>query len=70
MEFDINQMKQKEDTIIGERGCALSGGQRTRVALARAFYALPDIYLLDDPFSALDTDVCRSIYHKGLIDFI
>ena len=41
-------------TMIGERGVTLSGGQRQRVNLARALYADLDIYLLDDPLSAVD----------------
>ena len=41
-------------TMIGERGVTLSGGQRQRVTLARALYADLDIYLLDDPLSAVD----------------
>ncbi|GAB4834507.1 hypothetical protein Ancab_032764 [Ancistrocladus abbreviatus] len=41
-------------TVIGERGVNLSGGQKQRVQLARALYQNADIYLLDDPFSAVD----------------
>ena len=42
-------MKDGDRTEIGERGVTLSGGQRARIALARAVYADADIYLLDDP---------------------
>ena len=45
------------DTETGDGGDALSGGQRTRVALARVLYQQPDIYIFDDILSALDTEV-------------
>jgi ABC-type iron transport system FetAB ATPase subunit len=48
-------------TEIGEKGLNLSGGQRHRVALARACYANADIYLLDDPLSAVDAHVGKKL---------
>lgn len=53
-----------ENTIIGDKGVNLSGGQRARVNLARALYNDPDIYLFDDPFSAVDANVGRYLFEK------
>ena len=41
-------------TVVGERGINLSGGQKHRIQIARALYQDADIYMLDDPFSAVD----------------
>jgi ATP-binding cassette subfamily C (CFTR/MRP) protein 1 len=57
-------------TEIGSNGINLSGGQRQRVSLARAVYADADLYLLDDPFSALDAHVSKHVIShclKGLL---
>ncbi|KAI1317577.1 hypothetical protein EDD11_008147 [Mortierella claussenii] len=51
-------------TEIGERGINLSGGQKARISLARAVYARADIYLFDDPLSAVDAHVGRTIFDK------
>lgn len=47
--------------MIGEKGVNLSGGQKARIALARAIYSDKDIYLLDDPISAVDVHVGKFI---------
>ena len=51
-------------TLVGERGVTLSGGQKARVSLARAIYHDADIYILDDPFSAVDTAVARQLFDE------
>ena len=51
-------------TEIGEKGVTLSGGQKIRMCLARALYANADLYLLDDPFSCVDSKVAKSVFEK------
>ena len=51
-------------TLVGERGVTLSGGQKARVNLARAVYRQADVYLLDDPLSAVDTAVSKHLFEK------
>lgn len=60
---DLSLFEAGDQTEIGERGVNLSGGQRQRVSLARAVYDDADIYLLDDPLSALDAGVGASVFH-------
>ncbi|KAJ1679682.1 hypothetical protein EV182_001553, partial [Spiromyces aspiralis] len=63
---DIDMLPGGDMTEIGEKGINLSGGQRARVALARAVYARADVYLLDDPLSAVDAHVGRHIFNNVL----
>ena len=51
-------------TEVGEKGVSLSGGQKARICLARACYARADVYLLDDPLSAVDAHVGRHIFDQ------
>lgn len=57
-------MPDGDSTLIGDRGVSLSGGQRARVSLARALYMDADIYLLDDPLSAVDSVVSHHLFEK------
>ncbi|ANB12248.1 ATP-binding cassette glutathione S-conjugate transporter YCF1 [Sugiyamaella lignohabitans] len=58
---DLEILPDGDNTEIGERGVSLSGGQKARVSLARAVYARADVYLLDDPLSAVDEHVRKHI---------
>ena len=61
---DIGHFAKGDLTRIGERGVSLSGGQRARVSLARAVYSEADVYLLDDPLSAVDAKVGKHLFDK------
>jgi len=59
---DFLQLPDSDLSIVGDRGVTLSGGQKARISLARAVYRDADIYLFDDPLSAVDTKVGRHIF--------
>lgn len=61
---DLQQLPHGDKTFVGERGSALSGGQRARVSLARAVYRNASIYLLDDPLSAVDSHVGKHLFDE------
>lgn len=63
LEQDIRGFSHGDLTEIGERGTNLSGGQKQRIQLARAVYNDADIYLLDDPFSAVDAHTGSQLFH-------
>lgn len=64
LDADLTSFPNRDATQIGERGVNLSGGQRQRVALARALYSDADIYLFDDPLSALDPSVAQHVFSE------
>ncbi|XP_049951743.1 ATP-binding cassette sub-family C member 4-like isoform X1 [Schistocerca serialis cubense] len=59
-----------DKTIVGERGVSLSGGQRARINLARAVYRDADVYLLDDPLSAVDTHVGKQLFQECIDGYL
>ncbi|XP_034944749.1 multidrug resistance-associated protein 4-like [Chelonus insularis] len=67
---DFKQFPNGDMTIVGERGASLSGGQRARINLARAVYRDADIYLLDDPLSAVDTRVSRRLFKDCISEYL
>nr|QUF59452.1 ATP-binding cassette transporter Abcc1-7 [Brachionus angularis] len=63
---DLKILPSGDKTEIGERGINLSGGQKQRISLARSLYANADIYMLDDPLSAVDSHVGKHIFDKAI----
>ena len=71
LEKDLEQLPQGDHSIIGEGSAiSLSGGQKARVNLARCLYVQADIYLLDDPLSAIDTEVGGQIFQRAIKMFL
>ncbi|XDA80092.1 hypothetical protein R6Z07F_010083 [Ovis aries] len=64
LEEDLQLLEEGDLTEIGDRGTPLSEGQKARVSLARAVYQDADIYLLDDPLSAVDAGVSRHLFEE------
>jgi ATP-binding cassette subfamily C (CFTR/MRP) protein 4 len=61
---DLELLPYSDSTLVGDKGASLSGGQKARITLARAVYANSDIYLLDDPLSAVDAEVGRHLFER------
>ncbi|XP_076312443.1 ATP-binding cassette sub-family C member 4-like [Tachypleus tridentatus] len=70
LDKDIKQFPFGDKTIVGEKGIFLSGGQRARVSLARAIYVDADVYLLDDPLSAVDTAVAKHLFNECINHYL
>ena len=67
---DLDTFEGKDLTEIGEKGINLSGGQKVRISLARTIYNEPDIYLFDDPISALDANVGKKIMKNCIVKYL
>ncbi|KAL6561922.1 Canalicular multispecific organic anion transporter 1 [Orobanche gracilis] len=64
LQHDLDLLPGGDLTEIGERGVNISGGQKQRVSMARAVYSDSDVYIFDDPLSALDAHVGRQVFEK------
>lgn len=70
LEKDFKQFTDGDGTIVGDRGASLSGGQKARINLARTIYRDADIYLLDDPLSAVDIHVSKHLYDECINGYL
>ena len=60
-------LSEGDQTKVGSNGVSLSGGQKARLSLARAVYSDADIYLFDDPISAVDSKVAKEIFENCFV---
>ncbi|XP_031835583.1 ATP-binding cassette sub-family C member 4-like isoform X1 [Nomia melanderi] len=67
---DFQQLPYGDLTHVGENGSSLSGGQKARVNLARAVYKQADVYLLDDPLSAVDAKVAKHLFMRCIRQYL
>ncbi|KAJ3666671.1 hypothetical protein Zmor_002105 [Zophobas morio] len=70
LDHDLLQLPYGDNSLVGERGVMLSGGQKARINLARAVYGEADVYLLDDPLSAVDVHVGRQIFNECIHKYL
>ncbi|KAG0056402.1 hypothetical protein BGZ83_005117 [Gryganskiella cystojenkinii] len=67
---DLKMLVNNDKTVIGEKGINLSGGQKQRISIARAVYANADVYIFDDPLSAVDAHVDHHIFEHALTSIL
>lgn len=70
MEDDLKILENGDLTQLGDKGVNLSGGQKIRLSIARAMYSDSDIYLFDDPISALDIHVGKFVMEEGIVNYL
>lgn len=64
LEKDFSQLPYGDRSLVGDKGVLLSGGQKARINLARAIYRQASIYIMDDPLSAVDTQVGKYLFSE------
>ncbi|CAF4061065.1 unnamed protein product [Rotaria sp. Silwood2] len=70
LDTDFEQLSHGANTLVGDHGVMLSGGQKARVNMARALYRNADIYLLDDPLSAVDVKVSKHLFEIAIKNYL
>ncbi|CAF1179879.1 unnamed protein product, partial [Adineta ricciae] len=70
LDIDFQNLTHGAHTLVGDQGVMLSGGQKARVNMARALYRDADIYLLDDPLSAVDARVSKHLFDKSIKSYL
>lgn len=70
LENDLAILPLADQTIVSEKGTTLSGGQKARINLARSIYNDADIYLLDDPFSAVDINIGKFVFENCIKKYL
>ena len=70
LDDDLIQWEKGLEHIVGDKGVALSGGQKARLAFARCLYQDADIYMIDDVTSALDVHVGGMVFNKTIKEFL